>query len=287
MMATAYKPRLERQLDGSTNQGQDCGRAVTVMLVDFASKGRLRPNTEQIGKRMNRPTGPSNSGNQEMAVESYDKEARRRGIKPLQMVRKRSADWAQAVELLDRGVFLSVDISYDTFQDNYNGKYSCSRTFRGLHSIAIWGRRRVNGTWMTKVYDPLADGRYRGCHNGPRWVPVSLVRKATAKVWGRGEWGGGVVRYSPRLKRSELPERPPIISECENALREARESLGDMEAVVAEAKDTFLELKDVLEGAMDGFTLDISSMLAEFEEAMPPNLAQADFDPDLDGNDAT
>lgn len=298
-MGNPYTPRLERQLDGSANQSTDCGRAVTVMLVDFASKGRVRPSTEQIGRRMDRRTGPSNSGNQKQAVESYDNEMRLFYMRPLSYTRKRGADWENATNALDQGAMLSIDVDYSVFNNQYSGKYSCSRSFNGLHSIAIWGRKRINGTVMTRLYDPLADGRYKGCWNGPRWVPLSLIRKATAKVWGRGNYGGGIVRYTKRVPRAEevaLREkfesqkgRVLELAEENAAMREelalGRGDLADLQFALAESRDSIEELKVTLESKFDGLIIDIDGVIEEIENAMPPSDVGEDVEGE-DGNDA-
>jgi hypothetical protein len=292
MAKRPYTPRLERQLDGSANQSFDCGRAVTVMLVDFATRGRIRPTTEAIGRRMDRPTGPSNSGNQKKAVESYDAEAKWFYLRPLKCSRRRGADWEDAVKALEDGAMLSVDTKYGVFHNQYNGKYACSKSFHGLHSVAIWGRKRINGKWMTRLYDPLADGRYKGCWNGPRWVPLALIRKATARVWGPNKWGGGVVKYAPRLPRAEeealrkereklrgvVAEKQAALDSAFEELASNRDDLSALEFALSEARDSMEYIKKQLESQLTGVVIDISGVIEEMERAMPPNTDNAAAD---------
>lgn len=255
------------------------------MGVDFSSKGKLRPTTIQIGKRMERETGPSNSGNQKVAVESYDREARRRGIKPLQFVRKRAAPVDNLVTVLDAGAWVSVDVDYSVFNRMYNGKYSSSPSFMGLHSVGAMGKKRINGTMMSRLFDPLADGRFPGVWNGPRWVPLALIKRASAKIWGKGKWGGGVIRYSKAIADPmPLPPEPDECEEAENDLRDERERTGLLEAALSESRDSFLDLKITLESKVSGLIIDIEGMLEEIDIAMPPSTS--DIDLELDGNDA-
>jgi hypothetical protein len=270
------------------------------MLVDFASKGRIRPSTESIGRRMGRPIGPSNSGNQKVAVESYDNEARWYYLRPLKFSRKVAADWSSLTEALDDGAMLSVDTSYAAFQNYANGKYACSTSFRGLHSVAIKGRKRINGEWHTRLYDPLADGRYSGCWNGPRWVPLALIKQATGKVWGKSKWGGGVVKYTTRVPRAieaqiraerealkgKVKEMQARIEELEDELQLGRGDLGALQFALSEAKDSIISLKEQLEEKFSGLVIDIDGVIAEIDEAMPPSTV-GDVQPDVDGNDAT
>lgn len=283
----SYIPRLERQLDGSANQSFDCGRATAAMLVDFSTKGKIRPSTEDIGIRMQRPVGPSNSGNQKVAVESYDSEATRRGLKPLKYARKVAAPAEDMDRLLDAGAMLSVDTDYSVFQTFDEGRYASSMSFRGLHSVGIRGRRKdKRGRWLTQLFDPLADGRYPGCWNGPRWVPLTLLKRASAKVWGRGKWGGGAVRYTSKLKWP-WPQPPdlPEIEEVLDQLSAAREREGLLVAALAEAKEGIESLVAIVKDHAHGIELDVSDILAAVDDGLSPNTGHADDDA-KDGSDA-
>lgn len=283
----AYRPRLERQFDGSANQSYDCGRAVTVMLVDFGSKGLIRPTTEQIGRRMGRPTGPSNSGNQQTAVHSYDKEALRRGIKPLRYVRKRAADFSNMKEVLRKGAMVSVDTDYSVFQSFDNGRYACSLSYRGLHSVAAVGFwKNKTGTLMTKLYDPLADGRYPGCWNGPRNAPLGLLRRASGKVWGNGKWGGGIVRYAPKLKWP-YPQPPEIgdAEELQDALSQERERVARLEAALAEAREGVDSLVNIITEFADNIELDPDDIYDAIDDGLSPNTGMQDVEPEPNGTE--
>jgi len=219
--------RLERQLDDSKNKGYDCGRAVAVMEVDYASSGRIRPTTEQIGWRMKRRTGPSNDGDREQALESYDKEARRRGLRGLKVRRyAHSQPLPELWKWLQLGRPVGVAIDYGEVADyknpDYEDKHFWSSKddgnggFRGYHAVWLRRARVRDGKREVQVFDPLADGRSLGggrkAVRGPRWWPWELVRDALEGVWGRGNWRGTVGRRAVLLEDVE-PSDPEENSE--------------------------------------------------------------------------
>jgi len=268
--------RLERQLDRSKNEGYDCGRAVAVMEVDYASSGRIRPTTEQIGWRMKRRSGPSNDGDRERALESYDKEARRRGLRRLKVRRySTSQPLSKLWKLLRLGRPVGVAIDYGEVADykcpDYEDRHFWSSRddgsggFRGYH--AVWLRRaRVRaGRREIQVFDPLADGRPLGggrkAVRGPQWWPWGLVKDALEGVWGSGSWRGTVGRRALLLEDVEPPD-PEESSEPEPA------EPPDIEDVLA-------EVLTVLERVAAGLDPELAAQarvaIAAIDAIMPPS----------------
>jgi hypothetical protein len=62
-----------------------------------------------------------------------------------------------------------------------------SRSFRGNHAVYLRAAKVVEAGRRVPAYDPLADGRFKGCPNGRRQWPFWLVKAATGNVRdGRG-----------------------------------------------------------------------------------------------------
>jgi hypothetical protein len=57
-----------------------------------------------------------------------------------------------------------------------------SRSFRGNHAVYLRAATLVDEGRRVPTYDPLADGRFKGCPNGRRLWPFWLVRAATGNV---------------------------------------------------------------------------------------------------------
>ena len=200
--------RLERQLDGSETASSDCGPSVAVMEVAYQTGGTIRPTTEQIRRRMDKPTGWTNTLDRKKAIESYDEEAHKVGYRALRYRVETGAPLALLWELQARGRPVGATIDYGVVAEQRPDLWA-SRTFRGGH--IIWLRRGllIDGRKMVKVFDPLADGRYSGIPNGPQMWPWWLVREALTEFHGAGQWTGGV-SAPPRLLSQPEPDDDPV-----------------------------------------------------------------------------
>ena len=91
-----------------------------------------------------------------------------------------------------------------------------SRSFRGNHAVYLRAATVVDEARRVPAYDPLADGRFKGCPNGRRLWPFWLVRAATGNVRdGKGRrlypaedrWIGLVVVEGPAHRRARRRRR--------------------------------------------------------------------------------
>ena len=57
-----------------------------------------------------------------------------------------------------------------------------SRSFRGNHAVYLRAATLVEEARKVPAYDPLADGRFKGCPNGRRQWPFWLVKAASGDV---------------------------------------------------------------------------------------------------------
>ena len=194
----AYAPTLEHQLDGSATGGEDCGVAVVVMAVDLATQGAARPTTEEVRRRMRVPSGATDTGDQERAVESFETAIETRGREPLRYQRMLGRPWSDAMGALADGRWLCLSLSYAVVND-LAPRLSGDKAFRGNHAVGALGLRSRAGVPQVRVFDPLADGRRPGIPDGPRWWDLAVVKAACASFAGPGRWTGGIVRASPRL----------------------------------------------------------------------------------------
>ena len=81
-----------------------------------------------------------------------------------------------------------------------------SRSFRGNHAVYLRAATVVDEARKVPAYDPLADGRFKGCPNGRRLWPFWLVRAATGNVRD-GEGPTPLSRRGP-LDRPRRRRRP-------------------------------------------------------------------------------
>ena len=73
-------------------------------------------------------------------------------------------------------------IHYGTYRRGARSKAG-SLSFDGFHAIPIKGiEKRKRKRRRTTSFDPLLDGRYRGCPRGPVMVDLATVREAALKV---------------------------------------------------------------------------------------------------------
>jgi len=229
---------LERQLDGSANQAYDCARATASMLVRHGSHGLIRPSTEEIGRRMNNPTGVSNVADVERAVESYDAEMKRKGYEPLKYMR--AGRWAAGLALSGGSTdnlralvqqddkLIHVVVDYSRVPDRYRAS-----SFQGLHAIAVGGKAgsRVSmGHLEVRVLDPLADGRSPGTPNGPQWWSFGTLWKVIDGAWssrGSSGWQGGWVHCAKALASPD-PDPVPEPDPCAERIEELEDLLADV-----------------------------------------------------------
>jgi hypothetical protein len=174
--------RLEAQLDGSATEGVDCGVAACVMALDDASYGLIRPSTEALRKRMGNDRDATNPDEWKVAIDSYADRFSALGLQPPKTSVVRGKGHDELWRLLhDKRRRVIVALHYGTVATERRSLWS-SRSFRGNHAVYLRAATVVDEATRVPTYDPLADGRFRGCPNGRRLWPFWLVRAATGNV---------------------------------------------------------------------------------------------------------
>ena len=174
--------RLEPQLDGSATESYDCGVAACVMALDDASYGLIRPSTEAVRNRMGGDRDATNPDQWKAAIDSYADRFRSDGLQPPRTAVVRGRGHAELWRLLhDRRRRVIVALHYGTVAAEKRVLWA-SRSFRGNHAVYLRARTVVDEARKVPAYDPLADGRFKGCPNGRRLWPYWLVKAATGNV---------------------------------------------------------------------------------------------------------
>lgn len=195
--------RMSWQLTGSNQQSANCGPCSTVMLVRFASCGRLSPSPTEIRRRMGDFSGPTEMSDIERAVLSFDSEAREVGLKPLYIKMMWNEPWGDLIAALKNDRMVCVLVDYGTI-NQIAPRRSGDKQFTGDHFFDVKGWRQVwrKGRQYTEVqvYDPLADGRRPNIPTGPGWWPVEIVREAAEDAATSGRASFLIVPRAPELE---------------------------------------------------------------------------------------
>jgi hypothetical protein len=174
--------RLEPQLDGSATEAFDCGVAACVMALDDVSYGLVRPPSEAVRKRMGNDRDATNPDQWKAAIDGYADRFIALGLQPprTSIVRGKGHDALWRL-LHDRRRRVIAAIDYGTVAGERRALWA-SRSFRGNHAVYLRAATVVDEARQVPTYDPLADGRFKGCPNGRRLWPYWLVRAATGNV---------------------------------------------------------------------------------------------------------
>jgi hypothetical protein len=174
--------QLEPQLDGSATEGFDCGVAACVMALDDASYGLIRPSTEAVRKRMGNDSDATNADQWKAAIDSFADRFVSLGLQPprTSVVRGKGHDDLWRL-LHDKRRRVIAAIHYGTVASEQRALWA-SRSFRGNHAVYLRAATVVDEARRVPTYDPLADGRFKGCPNGRRLWPFWLIRAATGNV---------------------------------------------------------------------------------------------------------
>ena len=174
--------KLEPQLDGSASQSVDCGVAACVMALDDASYGLIRPSTEALRKRMGNDRDATNPDQWKAAIDSYADRFASFGLQPPRTSVVRGKGHDELWRLLhDQRRRVIAALHYGTVASEKRSLWA-SRSFRGNHAVYLRAATIVDRPAKVPAYDPLADGRFKGCPNGRRLWPFWLVRAATGNV---------------------------------------------------------------------------------------------------------
>jgi hypothetical protein len=226
--------------------------------VHFGSRGRISPTAAEIRKRIGHDnwTTPSDI---EKAVESYDAELKRRGMKPLQYklagvltssgLYASGASRQSLIARIKRLEMVHIAIDYGRVNDTMPA-LSGSPTFREGHSIWVGGGTPKRPGWRERKgklevrYSDSTWGRAGAPKATPKWVPFAWVWSIADGAWssrgGRG-WVGGSVACSPLLPKPPKPPKPEpdpedpcedIVADLEARLDAAEEELAEVQALV-------------------------------------------------------
>jgi len=253
-------------------------------LVRHGSRGIYSPSTEQIGRRMSNPTGTSNVADIRKAVNSYDKEMKRKGYKPLHYrpFGRFNSDYTRIYAGAGRQALLgaikreeAVHVVVTYAQLRQASKWYARWTaFQGGHSFTVGGKRG----WKKKknrVYVRLNDSIAKRI----QWIPFSVLWQAADGAWskrgGRG-WVGGSVKCAAKLP---VPpgQTEPAPDPVEEALVEARARVGELETSLAEAQDLIEALKGRrLPAAIKADLAELAAEIASYVE--PADVGQVPQD---------
>jgi hypothetical protein len=174
--------KLEPQLDGSVTEAYDCGVAACVMALDDASYGLIRPSTEAVRRRMGGDRDATNPDQWKAAIDSFADRFTALGLQPPRTAVVRGKGHAELWQLLyDRRRRVIAALHYGTVATEKRALWA-SRSFRGNHAVYLRAGKVVEAGRRIPAYDPLADGRFKGCPNGRRLWPFWLVRAASGNV---------------------------------------------------------------------------------------------------------
>jgi hypothetical protein len=155
------------------------------MALDDASYGLIRPSTEAVRKRMGGDRDATNPDQWKAAIDSYADRFISFGLQPpkTRVIQGQGHDELWRL-LHDKRRRVIAAIGYGTVADEKRTLWS-SRSFRGNHAVYLRAATLVDGARKVPVYDPLADGGFKGIPKGRRLWPFWLVKAASGDV--RGE----------------------------------------------------------------------------------------------------
>ena len=168
-----YWPRHRPQLTGISTASVDCGVRATQMAIDDASRGKLVPGVARIRKAMD-DQDTTNAGDWEVAIDTLGAPHEVRAVQ---------TDVPRKVEEhLKAGMGAILAVDYGKLRQLAPRKTG-SETFAGYHAIFVKGWKKGD---QVRSFDALLDGRYKGCPDGPVWLPWRKLRTSALEV-GRRE----------------------------------------------------------------------------------------------------
>lgn len=181
MYYPTHRPQLKA---GIPTASVDCGVRSTQMGLDWVSMGEVQRSVSTIREIGGMGVGPTNYYEWDTVIDEL-------GGKTLGFAGVKTNSWDDVKGHLNNEGASIVAVDYGVYRSSMQSK-SGSLTFNGYHAILFIGKRRRSDTNQTRSFDSLLDGRYRGCPNGPVWVPFWKVR-AAAETVGRKEGAGNSV----------------------------------------------------------------------------------------------
>ena len=205
-------PKPEFQLDDSALESFDCGPASICVAIDFMSRGRIHPSTENVRKKMGDHKGGTSPEQWVKAIMAFAPAFRKKGLTPpkVKLVNSMPHDMLQKQMKWGRGFIGAYD--YGVVAKS-NKRLWSSTSFTGFHAMFQMKFRVHDEKNQTLVFDPLADGRLasgvKRVAKGPKWWPFFLTRKALAGYSGENEASGVIVWRSEIVKPTTQPDTSP------------------------------------------------------------------------------
>ena len=164
-----YQPRHQPQLGrGSPTESTDCGPRSTQMSLDDASEGRRLPGPAAQRKFLN-DYNETNILQLDGVIDHFGA-----GVGVYSTY---TNSLTKLSEHLKKGLGAVVAVNYGVLRREVPAKTG-SETFNGGHALYLRGLwKRSDGVWVTNDWDPLNDGRYRGCPKGKVQVPWYKMKK--------------------------------------------------------------------------------------------------------------
>ncbi|MGI8794627.1 MAG: hypothetical protein ACR2H3_15885 [Acidimicrobiales bacterium] len=142
-----------------------------------------------------------------------------------------------------------------------------SRSFRGNDAVYLRAATVADQARRVPTYDPLADGRFKGCPNGRRLWPYWLIRAATGNVRdgkgrriypGEDRWIGLIVSKAPPIGEPDDGVDPgdpdggtPDLPDVTELLEVIADAAGELEDHIEGLKVSLDTLRPYLPAASD------------------------------------
>ena len=269
--------RWTAQLNGSANEGVDCGVITTKHAVQAGTQGVRDPNRSKLRELMGKQSGGgTNPKDWRSALDHWDNasamddEYQKLRYK---MSYGRPADEARDWLKGSKGILLGVDYG----ELARSGAPVGSKTYTGYHAIYLHGTRQQtkqdgSSSLQVKSWDSLFDARQKGIPGpGPVWTSWKKIKDA-ASVYARacGYPGGtiyGIFLKPPEPWPGDEPDpepEPDVCSQAPPSLTVARVHDGwhdlQHEPRLAELRSRLLEYAEELSSDSPGIAERLRSM---------------------------
>lgn len=180
-----YLPKAQFQLQTDyATRSRDCGPTSTSVAIDRATRGVKVPKIPMIRGRGGMAGDWTNSSEWTQAIESFDTRRELGGrwdrINATELRAAPADRWSQIVDHVQSGEPVIFAMDYGVLR-RLAPRKTGSESFNGYHALTIVGDKPGKPSrW--RDYDPLNDGRYRGCPKGPVWIPRSVLKEAVLRV---------------------------------------------------------------------------------------------------------
>ena len=161
---SAYHPTFKKQLTSAPTAAYDCGVMSVRHAIDYATTGAIKSSRTTIRDLMGKPQPVGT--NMSDWLRAVEKTKVPQGALPLKAVRKRLL-WDEVESRLKTGQPVLAGVDYAKHRAVCSSSVVGSTTFTGLHALFLENMKKGDdGQWRVRVYDPLCDGRYKGCPQG-------------------------------------------------------------------------------------------------------------------------